>query len=52
MNDIGVDFGAGRLFLPQVLLSAETMMSQKELEHQQAIFEYNSALEYYKFLKN
>ena len=25
MNDIGVDFGAGRLFLPQVLLSAETM---------------------------
>lgn len=33
------------------LLSAETQMSQKELEHQQAIFEYNSALEYYKFLK-
>jgi outer membrane protein TolC len=33
------------------LLSAETMMSQKELEYQQAIFEYNSALEYYKFLK-
>jgi outer membrane protein TolC len=33
------------------LLSAETMMSQKELEHQQAIFEYNSALEYYKFLR-
>ncbi len=25
MNDIGEDFGAGRLFLPQVLLSAETM---------------------------
>lgn len=25
MNDIGVDFGAGRMFLPQVLLSAETM---------------------------
>ena len=25
MNDIGVDFGAGKLFLPQVLLSAETM---------------------------
>ena len=25
MNDIGVDFGAGRVFLPQVLLSAETM---------------------------
>ncbi|MEC5158213.1 TolC family protein [Chryseobacterium sp. MP_3.2] len=33
------------------LLSAETMMSQKELEHQQAIFEYNSALEYFKFLR-
>ncbi|WHF52873.1 TolC family protein [Chryseobacterium gotjawalense] len=33
------------------LLSAETQMSQKELEHQQAIFEYNSALEYFKFLK-
>lgn len=33
------------------LLSAETKMSQKELEYQQAIFEYNSALEYYKFLK-
>lgn len=25
MNDIGVDFGAGRVFLPQVLLSAESM---------------------------
>ena len=25
MNDIGVDFGAGKLFLPQVLLAAETM---------------------------
>lgn len=25
MNEIGVDFGAGRMFLPQVLLSAETM---------------------------
>ena len=25
MNDIGVDFGQGRVFLPQVLLSAETM---------------------------
>jgi outer membrane protein TolC len=34
------------------LLSAETQMSQKELEYQQAIFEYNTALEYYKFLKN
>lgn len=27
MNDIGVDFGAGRMFLPQVLLSAEAMRS-------------------------
>lgn len=25
MNEIGVDFGSGRVFLPQVLLSAETM---------------------------
>ncbi|MBR3721841.1 MAG: homocysteine S-methyltransferase family protein [Selenomonadaceae bacterium] len=25
MEEIGVDFGAGRMFLPQVLLSAETM---------------------------
>ena len=25
MNDIGVDFGAGRVFLPQVLLAAEAM---------------------------
>lgn len=25
MNDIGEDFGAGKVFLPQVLLSAETM---------------------------
>ncbi len=25
MNDIGEDFGAGRVFLPEVLLSAETM---------------------------
>ncbi|WP_417430389.1 TolC family protein [Halpernia sp.] len=33
------------------LLSAETQMSQKELEYQQAIYEYNTALEYYKFLK-
>ena len=33
------------------LLSAETQMSQKELEYQQAIYEYNSALEYFKFLK-
>ncbi|ORT98849.1 5-methyltetrahydrofolate--homocysteine methyltransferase [Anaerovibrio sp. JC8] len=27
MNEIGVDFGAGRVFLPQVLLSAEAMRS-------------------------
>ncbi len=25
MNDVGEDFGAGKIFLPQVLLSAETM---------------------------
>jgi len=25
MNEIGIDFGSGRLFLPQVLLSAEVM---------------------------
>ena len=34
------------------LLMSETQMSQKELEYQQAIFEYNTALEYYMFLKN
>lgn len=34
------------------LLTSETQMSQKELEHIQAIFEYSTALEYYKFLKN
>ena len=33
------------------LLSAETLMSQKELEYEQAIFEYNTAWEYQKFLK-
>lgn len=27
MNDIGIDFGQGRVFLPQVLLSAEAMRS-------------------------
>lgn len=27
MNEVGVDFGAGRIFLPQVLLSAEAMRS-------------------------
>ncbi|MBS1550186.1 MAG: TolC family protein [Bacteroidetes bacterium] len=34
------------------LLTAETLMSQKELEMQQAIFEYNTAVEHFKFLKN
>lgn len=33
------------------LLSAETLMSQKELEYQQSVFEYNTAFEYYNFLK-
>ena len=33
------------------LLSAETLMSQKELEYQQAIFEYNTAFAYLEFLK-
>ena len=33
------------------LLSAETLMSQKELEFQQAIFEYNTAIAYLEFLK-
>src|SRR5690606_2119154 len=33
------------------LLTAETKMSQKELEFQQAVFEYNAALEYFKYLK-
>lgn len=33
------------------LLSAETLMSQKELEYQQAVFEYNVAKEYQKFLE-
>lgn len=33
------------------LLSAETLMSQKELEYQQAVFEYNVALSYLEFLK-
>jgi outer membrane protein TolC len=31
------------------LLSAETLMSQKELEYQQAVFEYNVAWEYQRF---
>jgi outer membrane protein TolC len=33
------------------LLSAETLMSQKELEYQQAIFEHNTAIAYLEFLK-
>jgi len=33
------------------LLSAETLMSQKELEYQQAVFEYNVAWEYLMFLR-
>lgn len=33
------------------LLIAETLMSQKELEYHQAIFEYNTASQYYQFLK-
>lgn len=33
------------------LLTSETQMSQKELEYQQAVFEYNSAIAYYQFLK-
>lgn len=33
------------------LLSAETLMSQKELEYQQAVFEYSVAWEYQQFLK-
>lgn len=32
------------------ILNAETLMSRKELEYQQAIFEYNTALEYFKYL--
>lgn len=34
------------------LLTAETLMSQKELEMQQAIFEHYTAVEYYKFLSS
>lgn len=33
------------------LLSSETLMAQKELEYYQAIYEYNVALAYYRFLK-
>lgn len=32
------------------VLNAESLMSKKELEHVQAIFEYNTALEFYQFL--
>lgn len=34
------------------LLTAETLMAQKELEYHQAVFEYNTATAYYKFLNN
>lgn len=34
------------------LLSAETLMSQKDLEYQQAVFEYDTAAEFLEFLKN
>ncbi|MBW7869999.1 MAG: TolC family protein [Flavobacteriia bacterium] len=34
------------------LLTAETLMAQKELEYQQSIFEYNTAVAYFKFLKD
>lgn len=33
------------------VLNAETLMSKKELEYHQSVLEYNTALEYYKFLK-
>ena len=33
------------------LLTAETLMSQKELELQQALFEHNTAVDYFRFLK-
>lgn len=33
------------------VLNAESLMSKKELEYQQSILEYNTALEYFKFLK-
>lgn len=33
------------------LLMSETTMSQKDLEYQQSIFEYHTALAYYQFLK-
>lgn len=34
------------------LLNAESLMAQKELEFHQSIFEYNTALAYYKFLND
>ena len=33
------------------VLNAETLMSKKELEYHQSVLEYNTALEFYKFLK-
>lgn len=33
------------------LLMSESMMSQKQLEYEQAVFEYNTAFLYYQFLK-
>ena len=33
------------------VLNAETLMSKKELEYHQSVLEYNTALDYYKFLK-
>lgn len=36
---------------PADLLTAESLMAQKELELHQSIFEYNTALAYYEFLK-
>lgn len=36
---------------PSDVLNAETQMAQKELEYYQSIYEYNSAVEYYQFLK-
>ncbi|HUH35736.1 MAG TPA: TolC family protein [Moheibacter sp.] len=34
------------------LLTAETMMAQKELEYHQAVFDYAVAIDYFQFLKN
>ena len=35
MNEVGVDFGAGRVFLPQVLLSAPALRSAREQAQEQ-----------------